>query len=713
MAESEDKVQARWWTAWWAQDFSCAGLAAKPVGKNGRTVHGGRRGERTLQEWWRRDPASGSSLDDAALLAAGKLVRAPDGALWHLVHVPFVWADGAPAKAAWDAMARDRLADVIAERFEDATEVPVDHKGDAQVRDGRVQLQGAVLLTAPNGAPPSVPPLVADWAAVPRWDAHSKFIAAGTRFDNANFVGESDFAGAGFRGYISFRNAACCGKTGFEVTRFQGEAIFDGVDFRSDVSFKGTYFYEKTSFDDARFHDYARFEQAFINNDANFANAIFTRNASFEGVLFKEHCDFDNAIFSEAAFFDNATFRGNASFNGADFSGKVRFWGSSFGKGASFDSATFGSDAVFSHATFTGRACFERVNFSGDAQFPGANFSDDASFGSATCAGVASFATARFEGLAFFGFKTWPAKAEHWHRAFFSADFRRSISFEGAGLNALAGFDGIRIAPDASLLLDDLSDAQAKAAFKRELHAALAAGARDARVAPVPSNALARRSRWTRWRVLWRMRRKRNAKWDDIRAAQDNRLKELERGCRALVVEMEKLRDWNRAQLFFRFEIEARRRQNETPLWEKIASGLYDWLGDYGASIARPLAALLLSIPLLAPLYGSFLAWQRPALCTQRLAPACAALDVDPRGTLWPIAWGSLAFSASRALPFGAWEVKAEDPAQNNPARMLMLGEADTWQHVAIRVVATLQSVFALAMAFLSGVAIRRRFQLD
>jgi hypothetical protein len=80
-ARTRQEIEAAWWARWRAQDFSWAGLARKPLGANlmGK-MHGGLHAERTLQEYWRRDPASGAVRDDAAMEAAGELVRAPDGA---------------------------------------------------------------------------------------------------------------------------------------------------------------------------------------------------------------------------------------------------------------------------------------------------------------------------------------------------------------------------------------------------------------------------------------------------------------------------------------------------------------------------------------------------------------------------------------------------------------------------------------------------------
>jgi hypothetical protein len=48
------------------------------------TIHG----DKTLQDYWRRNPGNSSSRPDEELEAAGELVRDADGKVWHLVHAP-------------------------------------------------------------------------------------------------------------------------------------------------------------------------------------------------------------------------------------------------------------------------------------------------------------------------------------------------------------------------------------------------------------------------------------------------------------------------------------------------------------------------------------------------------------------------------------------------------------------------------------------------
>jgi hypothetical protein len=597
-----------------------------------------------------------------------------------VVHLPLIWADGSRARAAWGDAERAFAREVVQARLAAAVETKVDRWCGAIAPDGRAQLAGAVLdqgLAWEEKA--SVPAMVLDDALLGAWRASSTTIAPGLRCDRTNFQ-------SAFSVFATFS-----GNAHFESATFSGDAIFHRATFSGDTFFDSATFSGDTFFDSATFSGEARFKSATFSGDASFDIAAFSGDAGFDCATFSGHASFHRATFSGNAHFESATFSGAAIIHRAAFSGY-----------AGFESATFSGFADFDHATFSSHASFVSAIFSGDASFVSAIFSGNAGFDTVCFKQSLYFLAARFDGLTFLGNGLrWPEKAEHWHRAFDKAEFKRTVSFEGSGLHGLAAFDGIRIAMEASLGLDDGSDADAEATFEDELRAALAAASRDAERQYAEQKV-------KRWLVGQRRA--------ILRDAEDLRLKELERGCRALVVEMEKLRDKTRAQLFYRFEIAARRRQNETSWPEKVVSWLYDKLGDYGAAIGRPLFWLLLSIPLFAAAYGGALWLQRDALCAphadaQPETHAARVFCAAPRRS--EVFWGAMSFSAQRVLPFGAWDVKAEEPEKNDAVRVLLLGEGDTAFSFVVRLVATVQSVFALAMAFLAGIALRRRFQLD
>jgi hypothetical protein len=606
-AMTREQVQAEWWARWWEEDFSWAGLAAKPVGADGfDLIHGGLHGEQDLQAYWRRDPVSDARRDDAALEAAGELLRAPDGALWHLAHVPLHWRDGSAAKAGWNEARRARLAALVAARVAAGAETAVNEWCLAMGPDGRAQLAGAVLLAPPEAAGGAALHLVLDWAWVPGW------YASGWQF------------GPGFRVY----NSGC------------------------------------------------------------FSLAIFT------GATFSGTARFDNATFFESAWFSIATFSGDASFTSATFSGD-----------ASFHSATFSRGACFDRATFSDEASFDRTTFSGEASFDGATFEKWLSFTSAQFKGDALFTPIR----------QWPAAAEGWHRAFDNAQIHNLLSFEGSGQRLFASFDGIRFLGNAMLRLDKPeSEDAAKQQFRLEGRKAYELGRKEGMAA----------AKWDSAPSPWDYFTQ-PAKRSAYRARLNDRLEELEGGCRALKKYFEDHGDKARAQLFYRFEIEARRMQPATSGPEKLFSHAYRIFSGYGAAIFRPIGALLASVPLFAVVYWLVAAiWAdslvpkkengSPAYEVQSFRDVVDLIGQHQYGSIsiGPML-GALSFSAQRVFPIGPWEVKAEDEEKDANMRLLLLGKGETLPHLGIRFLGTLQSIFALAMAFLSGIAIRRRFQMD
>jgi hypothetical protein len=140
-------------------------------------------------------------------------------------------------------------------------------------------------------------------------------------------------------------------------------------------------------------------------------------------------------------------------------------------------------------------------------------------------------------------------------------------------------------------------------------------------------------------------------------------------------------------QQFYRFELLARRAQRDTPAWEKLFSLLYGAASNYGASMARPFGALFVLVGLFALYYH---------------------LRAYGLSLSWPPDWAqtvaSLEFSASRVFPFGAFE-----DVSKNWIGMFTSGLF----RLEMRILGSVQSALALALVFLFGLAVRRRFQIS
>ena len=77
----------------------------------------------------------------------------------------------------------------------------------------------------------------------------------------------------------------------------------------------------------------------------------------------------------------------------------------------------------------------------------------------------------------------------------------------------------------------------------------------------------------------------------------------------------------------------------------------------------------------------------------------------------WKVLIGSFDFSLRQTFPFVITDLKADNAGFN--MRKILLGDGDRWQNLLLRSVTVLQTTFSLAMIFLSGLAIRRRFKMD
>ncbi|MFZ4071857.1 MAG: pentapeptide repeat-containing protein, partial [Caulobacterales bacterium] len=406
-----------------------------------------------------------------------------------------------------------------------------------------------------------------------------------------------------------------------------------------------------------------------------------------------------SATFSGEARFTGATFSGDAQFGSATFSGYAQFGSATFSGEAEFVGATFSGEAGFYSATFSGEARFTGATFSGEAWFTGATFSGDAWFHSATFVGVPHFDNACFlSRMVFHGAvferqasfkelqwvsgtdkegKTWKQAEKHWRRAFYTAEFKGPVDFEGAGAQAFAAFDGARL--ERGITFDKPKASDVDAAFRRQIDFVKQFPAPDAQ------------PRKRRWFGLLPP-----APEPDVQVG----LEALEGGCRVLKQAFAGASDSVREQQFYRYEVIARRKQKATPWTEKLFSYLYGWTASYGASIGRPVVAVFAVVALFAVIY-----W----LAKVGLGPAGAAFAAIPAGgPIDPSFRDALEFSFSRVFPFGAFEeVSKEWIAAFEP------GAEDTLWTLLLRIVASVQSALALALVFVFGLAVRRKFQIN
>jgi hypothetical protein len=433
-----------------------------------------------------------------------------------------------------------------------------------------------------------------------------------------------------------------------------------------------------------------RLNFALIFGYCDFAQARFSGDAWFEGAAFSGDARFQRAAFSGAAWFEGAAFSGAARFQRAAFSGDARFEG-----------AAFSGDAVFRDAAFSGNAVFEDAAFSGAAWFAGAAFSGDAVF-----AGAEIKLRSNFD----------------------NAHFKRGVDFAFKAFSGDAGFDGTR--------------------FSRLDNIALLAGLIFATGAALSLGALFgadHAAGWLRWLLLilggvvaattfgWLLIGGLVLGQDSLASMQVS-FRTLKRLCadahnsegqalaRALELKASRLRpghNWQEA-LF-------------SKPFERLFSLSYEIVAGYGQSILLPFLWLLLSGLGFAALYWS---WEgggleRGGAFWRTHALAGFERSVDPEFI------DAAAFSASRMFPLGPWgEVVTDDARCSFRERLLHLGTEQRTgpapellctprgialnddisvaaHRLAVQSVATVQSIFAIVLALLLALAVRRRFQIS
>lgn len=687
--KTREEREAEWWKEWWDADYSWNGLAdpAKNIGGDG-----GLHGERSLQDYWRRDPVTGEPREEATLAALGELEKRGDD-YWHIAHIPLHWPDGTPAKADWGTAKQQKLAALIAARVKAATETTVTAKifADEQVtgKDGRAQLQGCIMLAPPNhpDGRDAVVNISARSCWLPAWYAKNCRIGPGIDLRSANVSGDANFEGACFSGdanfekvcfsgsarfysaaflsNVHFGEATFCGHTSFTSAIFSGATIFTGATFLCDVRLNSANLEGYASFESVRFAGDAGFWCTRFSGDTSFDGACFRGRALFERAAFAGHATFQHrvtfagrACFDQAAFagytnFDSAGFAGNARFIGAKFIGYAGFGGTFFAGDASFDSASFAQDGSFDGSSFEGPASFESAVFQKEANFRNCQF-EISRDGKPLRSGAMSFRQSAFEGPALFTKARFAADPAHHSAAFLGARFEDIANFRRCGCRWIAAFDEAEI--EKRLLLDDPEEANANTTF----NSTILPRAIDGR---------------------------------DNEATGETLLKELEGGCRTVKVAMARAKDAAMEQRYYRFELIARRHQAGTPRAERWLSAAYGMISDYGLSLWRPLLTLGLTILYFAGLFGIIHA----ATLGTNLS---AGQSFD-----------ALAMSASRVFPFGAFDLFSNgwlrDILGLEPNELPKGGTA-----LLVRFIATLESLIALILVFLFGLAVRRRFQI-
>lgn len=427
------------------------------------------------------------------------------------------------------------------------------------------------------------------------------------------------------------------------------------------VRLSGAVILGKCDFKDASFGMGAEFHYTRFLGDSQFKNATFDGVCAMGFSQFKRNAEFGGSHFKGRSEFLAADFEADCAFDKCNFEGEAQFTMARVQRTASFGDAHFHQQA-FLVLEIDGNASFSRCTFAGRTyaylECEGRCFFDYSRF-----LGVTEFGSSIFNGPTRFVDVEFPQGALPMRRAFRSVTFKDQVDFSGAGAHWTYGLHGANI--EANILLDDVGANTADAITQSYLKAI----SRKETIAALESRATPYDAPITRELLL----------------------REFEDSCRVLKSAMGRLRNEILEQRYYRYQLIARRRQASAPLWERLLSLLYAAFGDYGNSMFRPMAALAISVAAFGVL---FFGW-------------CGTLGFA-HGQADNHLLEAMKFSLANTFrPLSTLD--AQGDFKGAVGHML---SSDTWWSFWLKVVAVLQSLLALALAFLFGLAVRRRFQM-
>lgn len=167
-------------------------------------------------------------------------------------------------------------------------------------------------------------------------------------------------------------------------------------------------------------------------------------------------------------------------------------------------------------------------------------------------------------------------------------------------------------------------------------------------------------------------------------------MRQLEGGCRTLRKLAAANGDVHLEHQWHRCELIARRNGRDISIIERTLSTAYGFCADYGLSISRPFFILVMICIFFAITYASMHSGIR------------FYSDVD-----WKSLTEGFGYSFNRALPIGVFEFS------DSAWRKELLGSADTWSSIAVRAIATFQTIVSVILIYLGVMAARRKFKIS
>ena len=390
------------------------------------------------------------------------------------------------------------------------------------------------------------------------------------------------------------------------------------------------------------------------------------KRADLRGVVFPPGFAFGNIGIEHALYvnFERATFGDRANFCSAEIDDEANFTDVTFDDSASFDGATLGKKADFTRAKFGGKASFASMTFGDEANFDRTTFCYKANFNAATFGNATRFERATFEGYADFS----------------NASFGVGTNFTQAIFKDVADFSDTAPAPNTNTAHRDL--ALRFISFRKAIFNGQA----------IFENRAFATSSLFDGAIFENLAQFHGCKFHqgmffheaDFRktiGGNNTQTAELEQSYRTLKRAMADLHARNEEADFFALEMECRRQRGSVPWFERFAATAYKHLSDYGRSVDLPLIWLLILT------YAAHYLYLAVAFMTCNPGPGVR-----------------LAFTLEQMFrPFYVW-------AKSPPGTGDCLVESN---RLIIPILASLQSLAAIALLALFLLALRRRFKMD
>ncbi|WP_375210473.1 pentapeptide repeat-containing protein [Hyphomonas jannaschiana] len=440
--------------------------------------------------------------------------------------------------------------------------------------------------------------------------------------------------------------------------------------------FKDAVFMQNTEFSTCKFTGEVNFDGAEFRKEADFSRVRFCGRANFNGARFSQDANFNSAIFRDRARFYSASFSRNADFSYSKFQSDADFTYTKGNGDFSCSGAEFSKLAWFPSSVFAGRSFFYESTFEDAVSFASSTFSGVFDFSSATLKGEVYFADASFEKMALFTDVRWPSKSID--NAFRNARFQERADFTCDNFHSISSLNEVKF--DIEPIFSEPTERGAQdAIFKRAVKSTKESISFDERM----------RREFKKDRLVYD-----GAKPDDRWAA-------LSGGYRTLKNVAERNGDFLLVQTYYRFEIKTRVKRPRIPFWEKVAAAFYGVSSDYGNSIARPFASLGIMLVTFALVYLA-------------LAVHVGLVPLKDGQSLKDAYLESLDFSLKNVFrPLSA--LSTDPPKEGDTSRLAgkLINNYGIGFGLIVTSISIVQSLIGIALAFLFGLAVRRRFQIE